>query len=273
MSTLDPYSMTDKLDETAIGAMTNRLESRGQNAFFRRMIDDYLDAIEPSRLRRVLEAGCGTGVATRALAQHSRFEGHIDAFDLSGALVEEARRLAQEAGCADRITFSVGDALQVSGEPAYDAVIAHTLISHVPDYEACLSAMKGAAAPGAPLVICDGDYASITLGSKDAESGSDLAGAVIDGLITNPTVMRRMPWLAADAGLEISETLPYLLSEIGTADFFADMFPSLPVLLPKSGVKSEEAAQALVDEQIGYARDGTFFGTINFYTYILRAKR
>lgn len=271
VSTFDPYSMTDKLDEAAIGAMTTRLETRGRHAFFRGMIDDYLDAIEPAKRGRVLEVGCGTGVAARALAQHPGFRGHIDAFDLSGALVEQARTLAEEAGCADRITFSVGDVLELSGG-GYDAVIAHTLISHVPDYEACLAAMARAAAPGAPLVVSDGDYASITLGSKDARSGAELANAIIEGLITNPDVMRRMPWLAEAAGLQVSKSFPYLLSEIGSASFFADMFPSLPVLLPKTGVTDEATVQAWVDEQTGYARDGTFFGAINFYTYVLQSK-
>lgn len=271
MSTLDPYSITDSLDETAISAMTTRLESRGRNAFFRGMIDDYLEAIEPAKLDRVLEVGCGTGVAARALAQHPEFQGHIDAFDLSEALVEQARTLADEAGCADRITFSVGDALELS-DGGYDAVIAHTLISHVPDYEGCLAAMARATAPGAPLAICDGDYASITFGSKDGESGARMANAIIEGLITNPSIMRRMPWLAQAAGLEIWKTFPYLLSEIGFADFFADMFPSLPILLPKSGTADAATVEAWVDEQKAYGQTGTFFGAINFYTYLLRAK-
>ncbi len=270
MPALDPYSMTDKLDETAIASVTNRMETRGRNPFFRRKLDDYLDELNPSRLSHVLEVGCGTGVATRALAQRPGFSGHIDASDLSSKLVAAAEKLADEAGCADKITFSAGDALALENVEPYDAVIAHTVISHVPPYEAFLSAVRRATALDGKAVIFDGDYASITLGSEDPADGEAMSRAIIAGLITNPTIMRHMPHLAAATGFEIERSFSYLLSEIGSASFFADMFPSLPVLLPKSGVADEETVQAWVNQQIEYSDNGRFFGAINFYTYILR---
>ena len=272
MPKLDPYSMTDKLDETAISSIINRLESRGQLAFFRKMLDEYLDALNPSRLNRVLEVGCGTGVATRALAQHPEFSGHIDASDLSADLVAAAVKLAAEAGCADKITFSVGDAQAMSNVEAYDAAIAHTVISHVPDYEAFLSFIFQAVAPAGKVVLFDGDFASITLGAENPEDGEAFSKALIEGLVTNPTIMRQVPWLASANGFEIAQSFSYLLSEIGTARFFADGFPSYPVLLPKSGVADEATAQAWVDQQMAYSEDGMFFGAINFYTYILQPK-
>jgi ubiquinone/menaquinone biosynthesis C-methylase UbiE len=274
MSKVDPYSITDTLDAAALGSMTTRLEARGRNPFFRRMLDDYLDALGPGRLSRVLEVGCGTGVATRALAQHPKFSGHIDASDLSAEMVETAKRLAGDAGCADKIAFSVGDALETSGagEP-YDAVIAHTVISHVPDYNTFLSAVARSVASDGQVAIFDGDYASITLGSEKPEDGDAFAGAIINGIITNPTIMRQLPWLASDAGLEVATSFSYLLSEIGTAQFFADMFPSLPVLLPKSGVAAQATVQAWVDQQMKFSEANRFFGAINFYTYLLRPMR
>ena len=141
MATVDPYSVTDQLDQSAIESITTRLEARGNNTFFQKMLDDYLNALDPARLGRVLEVGCGTGVATRALAQHPQFSGHIDASDLSGDLVAAARDLAEKAGCADRITFATGDALALEVEGQYDAVIAHTVVSHVPDYRSFLAAL------------------------------------------------------------------------------------------------------------------------------------
>lgn len=272
MPTLDPYSITDQLDETAITSITNRLESRGRDPFFRKMLEEYLEALDPGRLSRVLEVGCGTGVATRTLAGHPEFSGHIDASDLSGELVAAAKKLAEEAGCADRITFSVGDALALKDVAPYDAVIAHTVVSHVPRYDSFLSAMRRATAAHGRAVIFDGDYASITFGSDDPADGEAMAQAIIAGMITNPTIMRQMPHLAAAAGFGIERSFSYLLSEIGSARFFADMFPSLPVLLPKTGVADEETVRAWVDRQTSYSESGRFFGAINFYTYILRPR-
>jgi protein-L-isoaspartate O-methyltransferase len=273
MAKLDPYSITDQLDETAITSITTRLEARGDNSFFRRMLDDYLDALEPARLNRVLEVGCGTGLATRALAQHPSFAGHIDASDLSADLVDAARKFAKEAGCADRITFSAGDALALANVAKYDAVIAHTVVSHVPDYRSFVASLSNAVVDGGTVAIFDGDYASITLGAEKPEDGNALANAIINGMVSNPTIMREMPWLAQSQGLQAKRTFSYVLSEIGKASFFADMFPSLPVLLPRSGIADEAQAKAWVDQQMGYSAEGTFFGSINFYTYLLQPER
>lgn len=269
MDTLDPYSITNQLDETAIASVTTRLEARGKDPFFHGMLADYIEALDPSRLSRVLEVGCGTGVATRALAKHPAFSGHIDASDLSEALIAAAIDLAQKEGCADRITFTAQDALAVSAEGAYDAVIAHTVISHVPKYEAFMAGLARAVADDGTVVVFDGDYGSTTLAAEDPADGESLSQAIINGMIVNPKIMQQMPWVAAKAGLKVRKSFSYLLSEIGTAGFFADMLPSLPVLLPRTGQADEATTRRWVEQQESYARDGTFFGGINFYTYML----
>lgn len=273
MSKLDPYSMTDRIGDDAIASMITRLEARGRNPFFRRMLDEYLDALDPARLSRVLEIGCGTGVATRALATYPKFSGHIFASDLSPGLIEAASRLAEEAECSEKVTFATGDKLAMAASDPYDAVIAHTVISHVPDYRGFLSAVARAVVPGGQVAIFDGDYASITVGAENVEDGEAFSGAMIDAMITNPTVMRQMPWLAADANLEITKSFSYLLSEIGTAQFFVDAFSSLPVLIPKTGIADQARVQTWVDQQMGYSQAGRFFGAINFYTYLLSPMR
>lgn len=269
MTTLDPYSITNQLDAQAIASVTTRLESRGQDPFFHDMLSEYVEALKPAGLGRVLEVGCGTGVATRALANHPSFSGHIDASDLSEDLIATAIELAERDGCADKITFTAQDALAVSADSAYDAVIAHTVISHVPDYEAFMFGLAKAVSADGTIVIFDGDYASTTLAAEDPADGEGLSQAIINGMIVNPRIMQQMPWIAANAGLKVRKSFSYLLSEIGSAGFFTDMLPSLPVLLPRTGQADETVTRRWVEQQQGYARDGTFFGAVNFYTYML----
>ena len=273
MAKLDPYSITNKLDAPAIGAITKRLEARGENPYFQKMLTDYLHALEPGKLNRVLEVGCGTGVATRALAQHPAFCGHINASDLSGELVETAKGLANDVGCADRITFSTGDALALEDDQKYDAVIAHTVVSHVPDYRKFIAGLAKSVVDTGTIAIFDGDYASITLGAENPKDGAAISSAIVEGIITNPTIMREMPWLAKEQGLQVKQSFSYLLSEIGTARFFADMFPSLPVLLPRAGIADEDQVRKWVVQQMAFSEEGTFFGSINFYTYLLTPRR
>ena len=80
---------------------------------------------------------------------------------------------------------------------------------------------------------------------------------------------RDMPWLAKRSGLKVQRTFPYLLSEIGSAYFFVDALPSLKVLLPKVGVADEAQVNSWIEQQMRNSAEGTFFGSINFYTYLL----
>lgn len=272
MPTFDPYGMTDKLDDGGISAMAARLEARGNDPQFRAMLDDYLDALDPPSLKRVLEVGCGTGIAARTLASRPDFAGHIDASDLGPGLVDMARTLAEAEGCADRISFSVGNALQVKPEQPYDAVIAHTVISHVPDYRRFLAGLAGAAGRDGKVVLFDGDYASTVFAAEREEDGVALANAVIHGIVTNPSIMRQMPRLAAELGMDVTHCRAHILSEVGAAGFFTSLFNSLRVLVPKSGLADQAAIDGWIDQQIAYSRTGTFFGSMTYYSYILRPR-
>lgn len=75
----------------------------------------------PADLRgaRVLDAGCGTGQMTEALASHGA---SVVAIDISPALVEIARRRLPD-GLAGRVTFIAGDMLS-QDLGGYDYVVA-----------------------------------------------------------------------------------------------------------------------------------------------------
>lgn len=271
MASCDPYRFTNELDETALDTLVGRLEQRGANPRFQAMLSEYLDALNPSTLRRVVEVGCGTGVASRALAKRDDFEGVISASDVCAHLVDKGRELAEAEGTAARISFAAADAERaLSAEQGCDVVIAHTLVSHVPDPGAIIAAAARAIRPEGTIVVFDGDYQSITLGTEDGAKGARIAQAMIDGLFTSPTIMREMPWVARRNGLRVEQTFGYVLSEIGYADYFAGALASMPVMMPRAGVADEATVKVWVAEQTRYAEEGTFFGAINFYTYLLR---
>jgi SAM-dependent methyltransferase len=84
----------------------------------------------------VLELGCGRGALLLALVQAGA--GRATGIDLSGATIEAARRRFTEAGLADRVDLSVGDAARVRHEP-HDWVILDRVICCYPDMEALLA--------------------------------------------------------------------------------------------------------------------------------------
>jgi SAM-dependent methyltransferase len=88
-----------------------------------------LGALGEIRGRRVLDLGCGYGETAAWLALQGAI---VEAVDISPAMVEVSRRLAQRTGVADRITFHVapGESLPVAGG-AFDAAFGHDVLHHL----------------------------------------------------------------------------------------------------------------------------------------------
>ena len=218
MASIDPFARTDKLDEGTLAALVTRFEARGKHPAFARMLRDYLEAMNIAAAATVLDLGCGTGLAARAIARRPGFSGRIVGVDLSPYLVAAAKRLAGEEGLAGRLEFRAGDVRRLDcGDAAFDVLVAHTLVSHVADPLSVLKEAARVVKPGGMVGIFDGDYASLTFDHADPLKGKANDEALISALVTNPRVMRQMPRLLRAAGLELVMSFSYVLSEIGTA--------------------------------------------------------
>lgn len=273
MPNADVYRITDQLDDTTLGVMVARLESRGKHPRFMAMMEQYLAAMGARNARRVLDLGCGTGVAARAIASDPGFSGQVIGIDVSPFLTAEAARLAAEEGLAAKVEFRVGNSQQLDlPDSSVDAAIAHTLISHVLDPLAVLKEMARVVRPGGTVGIFDGDYASMTFGNPDAVQGKVDDESIIKAIVTSPRVMRQMPHLLREAGLELVSSHAHVVADIGKADFFAPALQSFLRLLPKSGAMNEPAARSWVDAMMARSEEGTFFGASNFYSYVARRR-
>jgi len=271
MPTLDPYRITNELDETILDVVVTRLEARGKHPLFDGMLRDYLDAMDIDNASSVLDMGCGTGVASRHLARRAGFSGEILGIDLSPYLAETAKKLATEEGLNGRLQFRAGDTHSLELEDGtFDAVILHTLLSHVSDPLKVLEEAKRVAKPGSMVGVFDGDFASLTFEQEDPEKSKTDSERLINAMVTQPRVMRQTPRLAKRVGLELVKIFPYVLTEMGEADFWMPSLQSLRTLLPKSGEMSESEAQIWVDGQLEASEQGVFFGSSNFYGYVLK---
>jgi magnesium-protoporphyrin O-methyltransferase len=83
----------------------------------------------------LLELGCGSGALLVGLLQSGATRG--DGVDLSTGSLDAARRRAEEAGVADRATFTQGDGAQVKLD-AHDWVVMDRVICCYPDVDALL---------------------------------------------------------------------------------------------------------------------------------------
>jgi ubiquinone/menaquinone biosynthesis C-methylase UbiE len=273
MATVDVYRITDQLDDTTLDAVAARLEARGKHPRFIAMMLEYLDAMGIDSAASVLDLGCGTGVASRAIAHRTGFAGRVTGIDRSPYLTAAAKRFAADEGVAGRIDFRTGDSQSLKlPDAAFDAVVAHTLISHVEDPRAVMREITRIVKPGGRIGIFDGDYASLTYGTHDLAQGKATDDLIVNALVTNPRVMREMPQLLQDAGLVLEAAFAHVVADIGRADFFAPGLQSLLRVLPRSGAMSESEAQAWVNAMLKRSEQGTYFGASNFYSYVARRR-
>ena len=268
---LDPFRITDKLEDALLDVMVSRLEVRGNHWFFQKVLGEYLDAMDIDSASTVLDIGCGTGVAARTIARRANFSGRVTGIDLSPYLVEAAKRLADEEGLGDLLEFRSGDTRDLDiPDGRFDAVVAHTLVSHVKDALTVLKEAGRLVKPGGLIAVFDGDYASMTFALDDPVQSKRHDEALIKAVVTSPRVMRQMPRLIQQAGLEMVRTFPYIMAEVGKGNFWLSAIDSFEKLAPKSGAMTEAEATSWANALHEAADKGVFFGASNYYTYIAR---
>jgi ubiquinone/menaquinone biosynthesis C-methylase UbiE len=271
MGALDPYRITDKLEDALLDVMISRLEARGNHWFFQSVLREYLDAMDIDSASTVLDMGCGTGVAARTIARRTNFSGRVTGIDLSPYLVEAAKRLADEEGLGGRVEFRYGDTRELDiPDGEFDAVVAHTLVSHVQEPPTALNEAARVVKPGGLIAIFDGDYASMTFALDDPVERKRYDEALISAVVTSARVMRQMPRLIQQAGLEMVRTFPYIMAEVGEGDFWLSAIDSFEKLAPQSGAMTEAEATGWANALHRASDEGVFFGASNYYTYIAR---
>ncbi|MEZ2131872.1 MULTISPECIES: methyltransferase domain-containing protein [unclassified Sinorhizobium] len=270
MKAIDPYSTTHTLDNAQLRTIVTRLETRARHPLFRKMLGDYLEAINIDAAAAVLDLGCGTGFVARTIALRPNFSGRVLGIDLSPWLVAAAADLAMDEGL-DRIGFRAGDSRKLDlADGSFDAIVAHTLISHVEHPITVIREAARLVRPGGMIAIFDGDFASMTYGNADGTRAKANDEAIISCAAINPRVMRHMPRLLQAAGLQLVRTFPYVLAELGRADFWSSAIDAFQSLAPSAGAMTQQEADAWAEELRRDSEAGIFFGAMNYYTFIAR---
>ena len=274
MATVDVYAITDKLDDRLLQVVATRLEARGQHPRFQAMLTEYLDAMNIDAAHTILDLGCGTGVAGRAVARRKGFAGRVTGIDLSAGLVQVAQGLSASEGISEQLEFMVGDTKRLNiPDEAFDAVVVHTLVSHVDDPLLVVKEAARVVRRGGTVGIFDGDYASLTFDHPNPVKGKFYDEALISAIVTSPRVMRQMPRLLTGAGLELVASFQHVLAEIGRADFWLSALESFRKLVPKAGAMSEDEVAGWIDGLLEDSRNGVFFGACNYYSYVAVRRR
>ncbi len=269
MQTRDAMEFINEQDDATLQRFVERLEFRGKDPTFVGYREAYLETMALAPTADVVELGCGTGVVTRALAKRHGFTGRVIGIEQSPALVDVARRLADEDGIADRIEFRVGDihALDMP-DASVDAVITHTTMSHVTDPLTVLNEAARVLRAGGAFAAFDGDYASWTFGYGDHAIAKEMEDAIIAAIVSKPRVMRDMPRLLREAGFRLVDVDAHVYADVGQSAFFLGAAESYAPLVARSGLVPAEVVETWLAGLRQASEDGMFFAACNYYAYI-----
>ena len=222
------------------------LEARGQTDYLR-VATNVVDAMDVQPGQRLLEAGCGTGVLSRAIARRLNERCPITAIDINAYLLGEAHVLANEAGLAHAIDFQAGSTESLPFHDAtFDATMSFTVLEEV-NAERALTELVRVTKPGGRVGIAVRAidrrwHINVNVGDDVRDVVEAPSGPVGPGGCGDASLYRRM----SECGLANLKLLPQIAGLTGPmAYYYLDRFGGkLPSERRAEWTASVEHAQA-----------------------------
>lgn len=188
-----------QVDATNAADMVERLDTMHMLEFFRAYKQETFSLMDLTAGARAADIGCGTGEDAVSLADLVGDSGQVVGFDVSEAILVEARQ--RHAAARSNLDFLAGaaDALPVAAE-SFDAVRADRVLTHVPDVPAALKEMMRVVKPGGHVVISEPDMRGCWVAS-DHHAITDRIMRAIAMSCRQPSIGRDLYHHFLDAGL------------------------------------------------------------------------
>jgi SAM-dependent methyltransferase len=188
--------------------------------------------------------------------------------DPSPVFIAKARALAQDL---PNLTFEEGDGRSLTfAAAAFDVVVAHQALSHVPQPEQLIAQAFGVLRPHGWLAVYDGDYATATVATGDHDPLEACVHAFRQSFIHDPWIVRRLPQLLQAAGFDPLPMRSHGYVEAPEAGYMLTWIERGADTLQQRGRITTEAAAALKAEAMQRSAAKTWFGQIAFASILGR---
>jgi len=262
----DVYANIAEADAAMQERLAGVLELRAADREQRAMLESYIAELELPQGARLLEIGCGTGAVSRFLVTLKNV-GEVVGVDPCALFIERARQMADD----HRLSFAVGDGTALAfDDGAFDAIVCHTTLCHVPDVERVIAEAYRVLRSGGQLAVFDGDYATSTVAIRSDDPLQICMDGAIAALVHDPWLVRRLVALIRDAGFQECRLQGFAYTQTDDADYMLTLVERGADALLAEGKLSEEAAEELKTEAEARVGAGTFFGHIAYASAIAR---
>ena len=198
---------------------------------------------------RVLEAGCGVGAQTLALARNSP-GARFTCVDVSAESLAAARARARDAGLAN-VTFQQADLFALPfPEASFDHVFLCFVLEHLARPADALAALVPRLRPGGTLTVIEGDHGSTFFHPDDAD-----ARRAVDCLVAlqaraggDALIGRRLYPLLSGAGLHEVTVAPRMVYVDASRPEWVQGFTLDTFTAMVEGVRERALAAGLVGE-------------------------
>lgn len=250
-----------EIDELKARELVARLELRARAADETAARAEYLGLLGLAPGERVLDVGCGSGAVTRDIARRIAPGGEAVGVDACPHFLALALELAEREGVAGAIVFREGDAraLPFAGA-SFDAVLAATVLAHIPDGEAALAEMVRVARPGGRVGVFDFDGDSFLVAHPDRELTRRIVAASSDHAAVDGWLARRLPGLLARVGLRDVGARAFMPLEREASGFYAKLAERAADVAQRTGAISEAEGRRWLEELRAEQAAGAFLG-------------
>ncbi|SHJ79685.1 Methyltransferase domain-containing protein [Shimia gijangensis] len=262
----DPFQDVDEAGPEFIKMFADSMDVRQTDPTMERIVAEYLERLPLATDSVTIEVGAGAGAVTRRIAAAAH-PAKVVGYEPSQGFVNEA--IGRSSDHAN-LSFTVADGAKLPIENnSVDAVIMHTVLTHVTHPESLLAEAFRVLKAGGSLVICDADFSKATFSSIPNDPLNICAQEFVREFVTDAFIVGKLRTLISTAGMEIASF--DVVSRVVTTR--EQMLPWVEVTtrqMVERGDIGKELADALVAEHDRRAEAGSLYGYQAFATAIAR---